>query len=301
MKQPLDITLKALAVCILWGSAFAGAKIGFEYVPPIFLSAIRFTLAGLILVPVIIIKKIEVRSALRHWKFMLLFAFMQTFLQYGLFFMGLDSVPAAISAIIVGAGPLFIAIMAHLTLKDDKMSLRKVLSLGLGLAGIVFISVAGGVESMDSTEFYYGVALLIVSNIVGSYTNIMVVKKRDYNISPYLLTAFANFVGGVMLLVVSLIVEPAVDMATLPLEFYGTLLWLALIPAVSFSIWYGLLNREGVKVSELNMWKFVVPVTGCILSWTLLASETPDIPSVIGILIIVGALQLQYLPFRKRH
>lgn len=300
MKQPIDITVKALLVCILWGSAFAGAKIGFEYVPPIFLSGLRFMLAGLLLVPVIIIKKIEFRSAFRYWKFMLLFAFLQTFLQYGLFFLGLSSVPAAISAIIVGAGPLFIAIMAHWTLSDDKMTLRKMVSIGLGLSGIVFISFAGGVDSVDSSKFYYGVALLTISNIVGSYTNIMVVKKREYNISPYVLTAFANFVGGVMLFFTSLIVEPQASLVGVPMEFYGALLWLAFIPAVSFSVWYGLLNRDGVKVSELNMWKFVVPVTGCALSWIILPNESPDVVSIVGILIIVVALQLQYVRFKRR-
>lgn len=288
---------RAIIACVLWGSAFAGAKIGFQYADPIYLSGMRFTLAGLLLVPVMIAKKVDFRGAFRHWKFMLLFAFVQTFLQYGIFFMGLDKVPGAVSSVIIGAGPLFVAIMAHLTLKDDKITLRKGIAMALGLSGIVFISLAKGVASADNPKFYLGVGLLVLSNIIGSYTNIMVVKKKEYNISPYLLTAFANFTGGIMLLIAAFIFEKP-EIKVYPPEFYGALLWLAIIPAAAFSLWYGLLQRPGVKVSELNMWKFIVPVTGCVLSWLIVPGESPDVPTVVGIIVIITALQLQQLPER---
>lgn len=295
-----QIRARAVLACVLWGSAFAGAKIGFQYVGPIHLSGLRFTLAGLLLVPVMLIQKADVKSALKHWKFMLLFAFVQTFLQYGLFFMGLNKVPAATSSIIIGAGPLFVAIMAHLTLEDDKLTRRKIAAIALGLTGIVFISLTKGNLSSDNPGFWGGVALLVTSNIIGSYTNIMVVKKKDYKIPPVVLTSFANFTGGLMLLIVSIFVEHP-TFQIYPAEFYVALLWLAFIPAASFSLWYGLLNKPGVKVSELNVWKFLVPVTGSILSWILLPDEVPDWASITGILIITSALLLLQLPERYFH
>ena len=288
---------KAILACLLWGSAFAGAKIGFQYADPIYLSGLRFTLAGILLMPVLWIKGVRLAPALRHWRFMLLFAFMQTYLQYGLFFLGLDKVPGATAAIIIGGGPLFVAIMAHLALNNDKMTLRKIIAILLGLSGVVFISLAKGQLTSDNPSFYPGVGLLLLSNLVGGYTNIMVVKKKQYNISPIALTSFANFTGGLMLLLTSFLMEkPALKWY--PAEFYLALLWLAFIPAAGFSLWYGLLQRPGVKVSELNVWKFVVPVSGCILSWLLLPDEKPDLSSVIGILIITLALQILQLPER---
>ena len=283
--------LRAVLACLLWGSAFAGAKIGFEYADPILLSGMRFTLAGLLLIPVMIFNKIDIGKSLRHWKFMLLFAFLQTFLQYGLFFLGLDKVPASTSAIIIGAGPLFVAVMAHLTLTDDKMTIRKIAAIALGISGVIFISLAKGGASTDHQRFWSGVGLLVLSNIIGSYTNIMVVKKKECNISPVVLTSFANFMGGMMLLAASLIFEKPV-FGVFPLKFYFALIWLAIIPAGAFSLWYGLLQNPGIKVSVLNVWKFLIPVSGCILSWILLPNEHPDLTSVFGIVIIAVALQM---------
>lgn len=226
---------------------------------------------------------------------MLLFAVLQTFMQYGLFFLGVDRVPGATSSIIIGAGPLFIAVMAHLSFKNDRLTLRKTAAILLGLSGIIFISLTQGKISTENPEFYTGVGLLLLSVLVGGYTNIMVARKKDSNISPYALTSFAHITGGILLLITSFITEKPASFS-FPIEFYGALLWLAFISAAGFSIWYGLLNRPEVKVSELNIWKFLIPVTGSILSWILIEGENPDVPTIIGMVVISIALLMVQTP-----
>ncbi|NDV65947.1 DMT family transporter [Bacteroides sp. 224] len=297
----MRIKLLAILACVLWGSAFAGAKIGFEYTSPLHLSGMRFMLAGILLVPFLIYQKVDWRKNLKEWRYMLLFGLLQTFIQYGLFFMGLNDVPGAISAIIIGGGPLFVAIMAHLTIKDDKLTTRKSFAITLGLIGIAFISISKGQAEAGSADFkfYTGVALLIISNIVGASTNIILAKNKG-RVSPVMLTAVANFSGGLLLYIVSFFTEDwyIKDYTT---EFYLAWIWLAFIPAAGFSIWYSLLQRPEIKVSELNIWKFVIPVTGAILSWMLLPNESPDFYSIVGIIIITTALiVLQWNP-RKRN
>ncbi len=288
-----DWSYYALAIfaTTLWGSAFAGAKIGFEYMPPMMLSGFRFMLAGVLLVPIIWGLKVDWRGQLANWRFMLLFAFLQTFLQYGLFYAGLNLVPGALAAIIIGAGPLFTAVMAHLTLPNDKLNVRKILAILLGVFGVISISLGKDSHATLNPYFYRGMLLLMVSNIVGSYTNIMVIKHTT-PIAPILLTSFANFTGGTLLFFVSLFVEPTEVLihGSLPVEFYLALLWLAIIPAAGFSIWYHLLQRPGVKVSELNVMKFIIPVVGVLLSWLLLPEESPTWSTTIGIIIISASV-----------
>ncbi|MFI3314733.1 MAG: DMT family transporter [Rikenellaceae bacterium] len=299
IAKPKKFIPLALIATTLWGSAFAGAKIGFEYMPPIMLSGIRFTLAGALLIPVAFALKVSWKEQLKHWKFIFIFGFIQTFLQYGLFYMGLDLVPGALSAIIIGAGPLFIAIIAHFLVDNDKLKASTVFAILLGLSGVIFISLSGGATSIDSPHFYRGVILLVTSNIIGSFTNIMVVKHNK-PISPIVLTMLANLFGGLLLFIVSLFVEDRTILLTsFPLKFHLAILWLAIIPAASFSIWYYLLSLPGVKVSELNVWKFTIPVVGVLLSWLLLPNEHPTWISVTGIIIISTAVLVLQIP-RKR-
>lgn len=291
--------LLAIFACILWGSAFAGAKIAFAYTSPLHLSGMRFMLAGILLIPLLLYQKIDWKANLKEWRYMLLFGILQTFLQYGLFFMGLNLVPGAISAIIIGGGPLFVALMAHFTIREDTLTKRKTAAITLGMTGIVFTSLAkGGIENAD-LGLYMGIGLLLISNLIGASTNIIVAKNRK-RVSPTLLTAFANFTGGLLLYLVSYFTE---DWQIKPYtsEFYIALLWLAFIPAAGFSIWFGILKDPKVKVSDLNIWKFITPVTGVILSWLLLPDEHPDIYSAIGVVIIAFSLiTLQWKPLKRR-
>ena len=291
--------LLAIFACILWGSAFAGAKIGFEYTSPLHLSGMRFMLAGILLIPLLIYQKVDWKANLKEWRYMLLFGILQTFLQYGLFFMGLNLVPGAISAIIIGGGPLFIALMAHFTIREEPLTKRKTLAITLGMTGIVFTSLAkGGIEDAD-LSLYMGITLLLISNLIGASTNIIVAKNRN-RVSPTMLTAFANFTGGLILYIISYFTEEW-QIKTYTTEFYIALLWLAFIPAAGFSIWFGILKNPKVKVSDLNIWKFITPVTGVLLSWLLLPDEHPDIYSVVGVVIIAFSLiTSQWKPLKRK-
>lgn len=299
VNTPLYFTLIVLS-CVLWGSAFAGAKIGFQYCSPIMLSGIRFTLAGLLLVPMLLLQKGSFFSMFKHWKYMLVFGLIQTFMQYGLFFMGLNEVPGAVAAIIVGGGPIFVTILAHFTLKDDKFSRRKLFSVILGFLGIIFITLAKGEDMQIGGSFYYGIALLIISNLVGATTNIIVIKNKHLGVSPVALTAFANFSGGLLLFITALLFEP-ITLSNPPIEFYFGVLWLAIIPAAGFSMWYYLLGQDGVKASEINIWKFIIPIVGAVMSWLFVKGENPVWQEVVGMIVIsMSIIILQYSP-KKGH
>ncbi|HRX12352.1 MAG TPA: hypothetical protein P5210_11915, partial [Draconibacterium sp.] len=71
------------------------------------------------------------------------------------------------------------------------------------------------------------------------------------------------------------------------------------LSAAAFAIWYTLLQRPGVKVSILNMWKFIIPALGAALSWILIKSEKPDWISVAGMLVITLSLVLLNYANRK--
>ena len=80
-------------------------------------------------------------------------------------------------------------------------------------------------------------------------------------------------------------------------EFFATLGWLTIVSSVGFSIWFILLHRPTVKVSEVNIWKFLVPLFGAIFSWIILSNEKPELISIIGMVII--ALSLVVLNFNN--
>ena len=102
--------LLAIISCLLWSTAFAGVKIGLEYATPLQFAGTRFLLQACLFSP---LHTGSIRAIFRivrgNLKLILLFAFLQTFLQYTMFYTGINMIPAAVAAIVIGSQPLFIA------------------------------------------------------------------------------------------------------------------------------------------------------------------------------------------------
>ena len=225
-----------------------------------------------------------------RWKFILWVALLQTTFLYGLFYTGISYLPGALGAMLIGAQPLFAAIMAHIMLKNDKMSWQKIMAILLGMTGVCIISL-GRADFVLSTTIPLGVGILILNNIVGSTGNV-IVSRDAKNMPPRVLASFSMIIGGAALMLISIPMEnPSWDF-NLPSEYWFSLAWLAMVSAFAITIWFGLLQRPGVKVSNLNTWKFIIPIFGAFLSWIILPGENPDAISIIGMIVIAFSLLL---------
>ena len=143
MKNILNHTyFLAIIACLLWSTAFAGIKIGLEYTTPLQFAGMRFFLAGIILIPLIKNLKTFSDAIKNHFWLILKVSLFQTMLLYSLFYVGISLVPGAIAAIFIGSSPLFAAIVSSLMQKNDKLTLPKVLTISLGIAGIALIAYA---------------------------------------------------------------------------------------------------------------------------------------------------------------
>jgi drug/metabolite transporter (DMT)-like permease len=97
--------------------------------------------------------------------------------------------------------------------------------------------------------------------------------------------------GGIGILLLSFIAEDH-SFGIKPAAYYISLFYLGFLSAAAFSIWFVLLKRPGIKVSEINIWKFLIPVFGAILSWIILPDEKPALIPVIGMILITFSLIL---------
>jgi len=113
-----------------------------------------------------------------------------------------------------------------------------------------------------------------------------VLAKRRGGLNPIALNSAQMLIGGPVLLLIALPFEGVPNLA-LPPVFYGQLLWLVVISAAAFAIWFHLLGK--IKVSKLNLWKFIIPLSGAALSWIILPNESPTLPGLVGMgLIVIG-------------
>lgn len=287
----------AIIACILWSTAFAGIKLGLPYTTPLQFAGIRFILAGLFILPFTNNLRTEFSKIGQNIGEVLKISFFQTFLLYIFFYLGLARVPAAIGAIVVGASPLYVAVLAHFFTNNNQLSVRKVIALLIGVSGIVLLALAKDSSLGNRSTVLFGILILIASNICGSYGNILISKNR-MGISPLVLNSFQIFIGGLSILIVSFFVE-GFSFVPKPPVYYLSLLWLSFIAAGGFSLWFMILSRLEVKVSDINIWKFIVPVLGAILSWLIIKGEHPRWYTVVGMTLIGLSVVIIYAKQKK--
>ncbi|MFV0267601.1 MAG: DMT family transporter [Draconibacterium sp.] len=290
-------TFLAIIACWLWSTAFVEVKIGLTYHTPLQFAGVRFFISG-ILIFLYFGKPARYFAELKaNLKFILKLSLIQTFIQYSLFYSGINLLPSSLAAMIIGSQPMFIALVAHFSFHNDKMTPLKTGSILIGVAGIAVITLGrSGVEMKDTLE-WLGIALLLVNNLVAGYSNVLV-SKYSQGISPAVISSTSLMIGGILLSVVSVPVE-GIHLGPFPPKYWYALAWLSFLSAAAFTIWNSLLKRPGVKVSLLNVWKFLIPVSGAALSWLIIENEKPDAVSLTGMAII--ALSLLSLNYANRR
>lgn len=292
-------TFLAILACWLWSTAFAGVKVGLEHHTPLQFAGMRFFLSGVLIFfyfgnAALLWSQLKI-----NFRFILLVALVQIFVQYALFYSGLDLVPGALGAMIIGSSPLFVAAVAHFAFANDKMTWMKTLSILIGVVGIAIITLGRTkVEMKDELE-YLGIGLLLVNNLISGYSNVLVAKSPA-TVSPIVLSSTSLMIGGLMLFTVSIPIE-GLNFGPFPVSWYLALAWLSFLSAAAITIWYSLLRRPKVKVSELNVWKFLIPVSGAILSWIIIEEEKPDWMSIMGMAVIALSLIILSLSASRKR
>src|SRR5438046_1202661 len=132
-------TLFAFAmIYFVWGSTFLAIRVGVHEVPPFLYAAIRFSIAGLALYGWMLAQG-ERSPTARQWTSVLVLAFLIFVLDYGLLFWAEQRVPSGIAAVMMATIPVFMALSEIILLGTQKMTVRLVLALLIGTAGVAVL------------------------------------------------------------------------------------------------------------------------------------------------------------------
>lgn len=274
---------------MLWSTAFVAVKVGLAYSKPFSFAGIRFMIAGLFLLP-FWRGRVRVRDFTpRSLGILLKVAVLQTFLLYGFFYYAMTMVGGAVASIIIGASPIVSAVVAHFSCHNDKLNRTKIIGMLSAAAGVLLVIAGTKPWVMGGIREVAGIGVLICGSVVSSLANVVVSEDKK-NIDPVVLNSTQLFLGGFMLLLLSLPLEGVPKITAQPITYYYALGWLSFLSAAAFSIWFYLLQHDNIKVSELNFWKFLIPVFGATLSWTVLADESPNLPTLFGMALVARAV-----------
>ncbi len=298
LTQKHYVILIALICSILWGSAFPVLKISYSELKispsnlnaKVVLAGMRFLIAGLILfilTPIFMKRSIKINK--NELKNLSLLGLVQTALQYFFFYNGLGKTSGMKGAILSSIGNFFVVIMAHFIYSNDKINKRKTIGLISGFAGIIVVNMGGSNFNLDFS--FTGEGFLIISSIMGAFA-IIIAKELSKDIHPFIASAWQLFIGSLILLAAgSYNLQP--NSFNFTFKGWVLLIYSSLISAIAFSLWYALLKYN--KAGEITIYRFVIPISGALLSAIFIPGEKFSINLLFGLLLVViGIFSINY-------
>ncbi len=288
-KNNITFVLLAITATALWGTAFPGIKLGYEWFgindtgSKIMFAGVRFILAGIMVLSVYIIKYKKIPVLIKEQiKPILIMALVQVTGDYFFYYLGLSVTSGGVAAVVNSFDTFCSVLLVSLFFKNDRLTVRKIIGCAVGLCGIILINFSGG----GAVTFRLtGEGFIIISSLFASF-GIIINKKAALEINPVLLTGYYLFTGGVILTVIAVPLNGHISFSSVKADL--CLIYLSLVSALAFLIWSALLKYN--NVSKTSVFKLMTPIFGNVFSALALGENIFTPAHLISVILVAAGI-----------
>jgi drug/metabolite transporter (DMT)-like permease len=280
------VEVSLLLTVFFFGTNFTAVKYVVESVPPILFAAARFTLAGLLLLPVALLSGPDGRLARRDLLPMLGLGLVGVTVTQSVFTVGVGLTTAANTALVYSTAPVWGMLLGFL-LGWERPRAAGVLGVGLCLVGVGAI-VYGSLEFAGTS--LAGDALILVAAVGwGSYTVLTLPFFGRY--SAIAVAAYAMTFGGLAAFPLAVLLYPSgLDLAALDGLTWAAAGYSALCSsAFGFAAWGWGVSHVGAN--RVLVYQYLVTLTG-VSTGILLLGEDVGAGQLVGATVIVIGVYL---------
>jgi drug/metabolite transporter (DMT)-like permease len=245
-----------LLLTLIWGTTWAAIRIGLSGIPPFTGVALRFALAGLLLLAVARSRGVRLGHG-RHEKALWAANGLLSFcLSYAVVYWSEQYLPSGLTAVLFATYTLFVAGLAHFLLGGERLGALAAAGLVLGFAGVAVIfsddlALLGGEAARRA-------AFVMLASPLASAVATVAIKRWGSAVHPLSLSAVPMLIASLLMAAVALVAE-----RHRPLVFgarsVGALVYLAVLgSAVTFTVYYWLLAR--VTATRLALTSYLIPI-----------------------------------------
>jgi drug/metabolite transporter (DMT)-like permease len=284
--------LQALAVTVLWSSSWVLIKLGLNTLPALTFAGLRYTVAFLLLLPLLLPRKrrVELRSlSRRDWGLLVLLGLVYYTFTQGAQFVALDYLPANTLSLMLTLSGISIALGGRIFLGERLSALQW---------GGVLVSIAGAlvyfgnITGLSTIGLSLGV-LALVANTAGAVLGRAI--NRTAAISPLLVTVVSMGVGSLILLAAGVASEPFPQLT--PGDAL-IILWLAAVnTALAFTLWN--LTLRTLTAAQSSMINNTMLIQIAVLAWIFLGERLSWLQIASLLVAALGAALVQSNPRRE--
>lgn len=293
-KKNWAVPAAALSAVALWGLAFPLIQVGLESFSPIMLGFVRFALASMLMILVLLWKypmKEIARVTRAEWKPLLALGLLYVAIPNVAQNIGLEHGTSSIASVIQSSGPVMTLFFAVLLLREE-LTRTKVMGTIVAMAGTLLLVASGGV-SLDNENFVSNIFILISAV---SYGLGWVSAKRMLGRNEPILIIGLSLVLGTVVLGLAVPFEEPLRFEFDSISTTNILVLGFLCGAVSSVLYLG--SLEHTEVSKQAFFIYLMPVFASLFAW-LIKDETVEPWTVVcGVIIVAGIVVANRNPSR---
>ncbi len=296
--MPRDLRWRLLiafaAVYVIWGSTYLAIRVAIDTIPPFLMAATRFLVAGLVLVGWARYRGAPLPTR-AQWRTALVIGTLLLLGGNGGVVWAETRVTSGLTALVVGAEPLWAALLDWARPAGHRPTLGVGLGLLTGFAGVALLVAPAdlGGDAIDPL----GATVLIVACITWAMGSIYS-RHADAPKSPLMATG-ANMLAGALGLAAAAAVGgefARFDPAAVTLRSLGAWAYLVTFGAIGgFTAYMWLLQHT--TLAKASTYAYVNPVVAVFLGWLILHEPVGPRTIVAAIVIVAGVVMISTLPF----
>ena len=284
-EHPRWKTLLAFSIIyFVWGSTFLAIRIGVRELPPLLFAAMRFLAAGIVLFAWVMTHG-ERLPGRRQWASIFLLAFLIFVIDYGCLFWAEQRVPSGVAAVMMATIPLFTALSEILFLRTQKLTVRLLAALLIGLCGVAVLVIRSfniGGQPIQPI----GALALIAGSLSWSVASVLT-RKLPLPESKIMSSGAQMLAGGIMLTFAAAALGEFRGFDSLKVSAGAWLALLYLIVAgsiIGFTAYLWLIHHE--SPTKVGTYAYVNPVVAVIIGY-LIGGEALGLRTILGTLFVL--------------
>ncbi|MCC7196466.1 MAG: DMT family transporter [Gemmatimonadaceae bacterium] len=285
---------------LIWGTSFVWIKIAVAEISPFTLVAFRLTVAFLGLLVIMRLTGQSFPRDRKTWPAFAVMGLLNTALPFTLISWGETRIASGLASILNGTVPLFIIVIAHFWLHDEKIALKRLSGLLVGFVGtVILVSRDIGLEGLHGNLWGQLAVIAASASYATAYT---FARRYMRGTSPVVQSAMQMLIGGSIMWLsfpaaaaarpVVPLAQPVFSLPALPLTWVA-IVWLGLLGScLAFVLMFYLVNEWGP--TRASVVTYIFPIVGLILGLVLL-NETLDWRLLGGSALIVAGIGVMNL------
>ncbi len=283
----LDLSM-IMAATTLWGLSFVVIKLGLDSLPPLFFSALRFSLTTL---PWIFFMP----APYGLWKPVITAGLLLGVGKFSLMLISLDGlITPGLSSLVLQSQVFFTIAISYLFL-SEKITAAQIIGMSIAIAGLIIM-----INTHNQDSSIIGILMVLMAGLLWSIANIIIKSMRIEQLLPIMIWAFA--MAPIPLFILSYVFEsqqPISLLKSITISGWASIAFLAYgSTLLAYGLWYHLLRKH--TAAKITPFALLIPIVG-LLSSAIITGESITLTTLLAIVMIMLGLLLSIIKIKSQY